>query len=251
MVAELIVGVVAVVFVVVGVVGLVLPLRTLRRLTTTTRRPTDATTGLTAVRGTAETAERTVRAPVSGVDCLGYVVAQQLYYGSTRNLVAFRRTWRREDADSVFVPFDVSDGVERLRVEVTQVERPWRVPNPGGVWSDLRLVQSTQVTHDPDEPVPPALADRFETPIPDDYAARSDESVPHRYVEWRLDTDSEIYLTGRRDHRDAPLCHTVGDELLVDSAATTTRRLAAALLVRWLGAVLVTGLGVAGLLLVV
>jgi hypothetical protein len=242
--STLITEVVGVVFTIIGVIGMVLPLRTLRGLVVDANRPAEVTTGVVGVHGTAQTATETVRAPVSEADCLGYIVEQQLCYGSTRNLLSFRRRWRREEADSALVSFDICGDAGRLRIDTTPIDRSWRVPNPDGWWSDVRLVRSAQATYAASEEVPSAVADRFETPIPDDYAARSDSRVSHRYVEWRLDPGREVYLSGQRESHDAPLRHTFGDELMLDSATTTRRELAATLSVRWLGAAFLCGLGI-------
>jgi hypothetical protein len=241
--SALITGAVGVVFTIIGGIGLVLPLRTLRRLLVEANRPADAATGVVGVHGTAQTATETVRAPVSEADCLVYIVEQQLRYGSTRNLLAFRRRWRREDADSALVSFDVGGDAGRLRVETTPIDRSWRVPDPDGWWSDVRLVRSAQATYAAAEEMPPAVTDHFEPPVPDDYAARSDNRVPHRYVEWRLDPGREVHLSGQRESHDAPLCHTFGDELMLDRATTTRWELAATVSVRWLGAAFLCGLG--------
>ena len=249
-VVTIIAGGTALVLVVIGVIGLLLPARTLRRVTVSVVTPANAGTGLISVQGTATSDDTTVTAPLSGCKCLGYIVTQQLLYRSGWHIDGLRRRYRTEDATSHVTSFTVHGDATVLPVNVTNIARSWRTPNPDGRWSDVKLPRSTTVTCSPDDPVPDSVAEYFDDAVPGDPARLGSGPVSHRYIEWRLDSDADISMTGRRDALGDPLRHTIADELLIDTAVSSRGRIAVAAGVRWLLALLLTMTGIVVIVLV-
>ena len=249
-VVTVIVGGTAAVLVIIGVIGLLLPARTLRRVTVSVVTPANAETGLVSVRGTATPDDTTVTAPLSGCECLGYIVTQQLLYRTGQSIDGLHRHYRTEDATSHVTPFTIRGDAAVLPVNVTNITRSWRTPNPDSRWSDVKLPRSTTVTCSPDEPVPDSVAEYFDDAVPDDPARLGSGPVPHRYIEWRLDSGADVSMTGRRDALGDPLRHTIADELLIDTAVSSRSRIAAAAGVRWLLALLLTAIGTVLIVLV-
>lgn len=149
----------------------------------------------------------TVTAPLSGQQCLGYVLAQEQHVRVGGTPI---RRWQGHVLARDLPGFAVARDGTRVRValrsftgEDTELVGFGRAERPGNRYSDLRLSRDEQSSHyDATDPVPDEVVGLLGL---DSTAVDN----AHRYVEWRLHEGEELTVAGRRTDDRTP---TVGDD---------------------------------------
>jgi len=225
------------------------------RLRETVRVATASTPGSDAgegavvrARGVVEATAGTVTAPLSGRECIGYVLAQQQRYA----VGALVKRWHSGHTEATVREFALDGPAGRTRIDPSSTLSPNAPATilelgkhpPGSVYSDLSLPRSTTSRVLPvDESPPAAVADAFQRGLPE-------PSNPHRYREWRVEPGDDLAVVGPHASTDP----TDGDAAVENDGGTfvlsTTGRWRTVLVhvVRTLGYGLVT-LGLLGVVL--
>jgi hypothetical protein len=160
------------------------------------------------LRGRVRPVTDTVTAPLSGEECVGYVVAQEQYLraGGT----PFRR-WRGHVVARECPAFAVDDTGTRLRVRPTSFTHDdaelvafGSGELPGSVYSDWRLRRDEQSRrYDASERVPESVVELLGL-------GGVSVDADHRYVEWRIERGDDLLVVGRREARDPTVAETAG-----------------------------------------
>ncbi|MFW6265365.1 MAG: hypothetical protein ACOC2A_01165 [Halanaeroarchaeum sp.] len=185
-------SILGVVFAILGLTAVALSVgnaRNLRRVISA-RSPATAEPGSVVVaEGKLEREGEAVTAPLSGDRCVGYVLARQLYYSRHAR---FTRSWNTSGVWDAIPSFGVR-GRQHVRVRRTRESRDSTSSRvraaPGERFSDLHLERTElSARYEPDESPPSGVS----AVIDDSY----DADNPHRYAEWRLDTDDSVTVVG-------------------------------------------------------
>ncbi|RKD88946.1 hypothetical protein ATJ93_3766 [Halopiger aswanensis] len=235
MVLKLILSAIFILVGLVGLTGVALSLRSVQTMVSTGVNPLDALgSGRVAAVGEIEAAESTVRAPLSGEVCAGYILTREVKHrtgGTGLGLLVPR--WHRKDGHYDLPPLYLADDTGCVRLEFDTDVASWRRSVPDELYSDLRLGIDDRVAFDETSPPPEAVHDVLGD-VPDVSSAGAVFGIgsnPHRYTEWRLEPGDRLYVLGRSEDSasEATIRLRIDDDMLVDVDATSR--------VRWLGLV--------------
>ncbi|UPV76334.1 hypothetical protein M0R89_19420 (plasmid) [Halorussus limi] len=236
-----------------GIVGLLQPLRLVQTVVSTgVSAPNELGHGREAVIGTLEADDSTVRAPVSGTECVGYVLAREVKHRtSATGIGLLLPRWYRKDVHYELPPMSLADGdCGRVRVEFDTDVESWREPVPNGLFSNLQFGSEERRRYDesesPSDAVRSVLGEPSEVSSP--WFVFGIGSHPHRYTEWRLEEGDRLYLLGHTDDATRPTVRERIDEItLLDLNANSRLRLVGLLVVRFVaaGALAAFGFGAA------
>ncbi|WP_440006370.1 hypothetical protein [Halomicrococcus sp. SG-WS-1] len=236
----------------VGVVGLLSFLSSLQTVLSTGVSPPDALgTGRVAVIGEVEATDSPVRAPLSGEECVGYVLDREVKHrtgGTGVGLLVPR--WHRKDVHYELPPTYLADVEgDRVRVQFDADVESWRTPVPDELFSNVQLGVDDRTRYDEDAS-PPEAVHGILGDVPDVSSAGSVFGVgshPHRYTEWRLEPGDRLYLLGHAhdDASEPTIRARIDEDVLVDLGANSRLRLLGLLTARFLatGALAAFGLG--------
>ena len=227
----------------VGVVGLLLSSHLLQTvLSTGVSRPSELGPGRVAVIGDVEATDAPIRAPLSGKECIGYVLDREVKHrtgGPGVGLLVPR--WHRKNVHYELPTTYLADGNgDRVRIDFDTDVESWRAPAPDELFSNLQLGADDRTRYDESDSPPEAVRSLLgDAPdVSSGGAAFGLGSHPHRCTEWRLEPGNRLYLLGYTDD-DAPepaIRVRIDDDVLVDLGTNNRLRLVGLLAVRFLGA---------------
>jgi hypothetical protein len=164
-------------------------LNALRAVTfTSVTAPGRVRPGLAEVVARVQPAGEPVTAPLSGTECVGYVLGESVRGRDYRSLFGLR--WREARLVEDLHPFDLADGSGHIHVDPT-LEGSWPDGSPSELFSDLELSVDARETFDAEAPLPDALAAVVAT---EDLHGGVTE---RRFTEWRIEEDDQLYVLGR------------------------------------------------------
>lgn len=238
----------------VGVVGLLISSRLLQTvLSTSVSRPSELGSGRVAVVGDVEATAAPIHAPLSGKECIGYVLDREVKHrtgGTGVGLLVPR--WHRKNVHYELPTMYLADeNGDRVRVDFDTDVESWRAPAPDELFGNLQLGAHDRTRYDETDSPAEAIRNLLgDVPnVSSGGAVFGLGSHPHRYTEWRLEPGDRLYLLGCTDD-DAPepaIRVRIDDDVLVDLGANSRLRLVGLLAVRFLGsgALAAFGFGVA------
>lgn len=245
MILKLILSAICILVGLIGLTGVALSLRSVQTMVSTGIEPLDDLgSGRVAAVGETEAAESTVRAPLSGKECAGYILTREVKHrtgGTGLGLLVPR--WHRKDIHYDLPPLYLADETGRIRLEFDTDVASWRRPIPDELYSDLQLGINERVTFDETSPPPEAVHDVLGD-VPDVSSSGlvfGIGSNPHRYTEWRLEPGNRLYVLNRTEDSspETTIRLRIDDDMVIDLDATSR--------VRWLGLVGVRFLAAAAL----
>lgn len=142
--------------------------------------------GVVEVVARVQSAEEPVTAPLSGEECVGYLLAEAVRGPNYRSLYGLQ--WLEAGTTADLRPFDLADGSGRVRVDPT-LDGDWPDGLPSDLFADLELSVDDRETFDAD-----SLPNELAGLTGDDPFDAVDE---RRFTEWRIETDDELYVLGR------------------------------------------------------
>lgn len=179
--------------VVAGAFGLVFALLGLANLNalravafTSVTAPGRVRPGVVEVVARVQPTEELVTAPLSGEECVGYVLAEEVRGDSYRTLFGLR--WLDAGTATHLPSFDLADGSGRVHVDPT-IDGAWPDGLPSDLFADLELSADERATFDADA-LPEELAELAGT---DDPFEAVEE---RRFTEWRIEPDDQLYVLG-------------------------------------------------------
>lgn len=225
-----------------GILGVLQPVRLLQTLISTGVSESDAVgSDRVGIIGTVESNDSLVRAPLSGRECVGYVVDREVKHrtGGTGFGLLFPR-WHRKDVRYEFPSLYLAGGQGPVRVEFDGDGDSWQTQVPDGLFSNVQLGADERVRCKGDEPTPEAVRPVIGS-VPNVSSAGSVFGIgshPHRYTEWRFEPGDRLYVLGHGvDDESEPTVRTrIDDDVLIDLESNGRLRLLGLLAVRLLTA---------------